>query len=51
MPELTQAPDPHLNPETAARAHAHAWHLQFYPHRKDIVDPCALAILNMGQHP
>lgn len=29
---------PHLNPETAARAHEHDWHLQFYPHGADIVD-------------
>jgi predicted TIM-barrel fold metal-dependent hydrolase len=29
---------PHLNRETAARAHAHGWHVQFYPHGTDIVD-------------
>jgi predicted TIM-barrel fold metal-dependent hydrolase len=29
---------PHLNADTAARAHAHGWHLQFYPHGTDIVD-------------
>lgn len=29
---------PHLNAETAARAHAHGWHVQFYPHGTDIVE-------------
>ncbi|MBM3527207.1 MAG: amidohydrolase [Alphaproteobacteria bacterium] len=29
---------PHLNTETAARAHAHGWHVQFYPHGTDIVE-------------
>lgn len=29
---------PHYNAETAARAHEHGWHVQFYPHGTDIVD-------------
>ena len=29
---------PHLNRETAARAHEHGWHVQFYPHGTDIVE-------------
>jgi 2-pyrone-4,6-dicarboxylate lactonase len=29
---------PHFNRETAARAHEHGWHVQFYPHDNDIVD-------------
>ena len=29
---------PHFNLETAARAHEHGWHVQFYPHGTDIVD-------------
>lgn len=29
---------PHYNRETAARAHEHGWHVQFYPHGADIVD-------------
>ncbi len=29
---------PHFNRETAARAHEHGWHVQFYPHGTDIVD-------------
>jgi predicted TIM-barrel fold metal-dependent hydrolase len=29
---------PHFNRETAARAHEHRWHVQFYPHGTDIVD-------------
>ena len=29
---------PHYNRETAARAHEHGWHVQFYPHGTDIVD-------------
>jgi predicted TIM-barrel fold metal-dependent hydrolase len=29
---------PHLNRDTAARAHEHGWHVQFYPHGTDIAD-------------
>jgi 2-pyrone-4,6-dicarboxylate lactonase len=29
---------PHLNPGTAARAHEHGWHVQFYPEGTDIVE-------------
>jgi len=29
---------PNLEPEIAARVHAHGWHIQFYPHGTDIVD-------------
>jgi 2-pyrone-4,6-dicarboxylate lactonase len=29
---------PHLNPATAARAHEHGWHVQFYPEGTDIVE-------------
>jgi predicted TIM-barrel fold metal-dependent hydrolase len=29
---------PNLEPETAARVHAHGWHVQFYPHGADIVE-------------
>jgi len=29
---------PHFNKETAARAHEHGWHVQFYPHGTDIID-------------
>jgi predicted TIM-barrel fold metal-dependent hydrolase len=29
---------PHLNPATAARAHEHGWHVQFYPDETDIVE-------------
>ena len=29
---------PHFNRETAARAHEHGWHVQFYPYGTDIVD-------------
>jgi predicted TIM-barrel fold metal-dependent hydrolase len=29
---------PHLNPATAARAHEHGWHVQFYPDGTDIVE-------------
>jgi len=29
---------PHFNRETAARAHEHGWHVQFYPHGTDILD-------------
>jgi 2-pyrone-4,6-dicarboxylate lactonase len=29
---------PHLNRDTAARAHEHGWHVQFYPHGTDIID-------------
>jgi predicted TIM-barrel fold metal-dependent hydrolase len=29
---------PHYNRESAARAHEHGWHVQFYPHGTDIVD-------------
>jgi predicted TIM-barrel fold metal-dependent hydrolase len=29
---------PQLNREVAAKAHAHGWHVQFYPHGADIVE-------------
>jgi 2-pyrone-4,6-dicarboxylate lactonase len=29
---------PHINPDTAARAHEHGWHVQFYPEGSDIVE-------------
>ena len=29
---------PHLDPEVAARAHEHGWHVQFYPHGTDIIE-------------
>src|SRR6185295_11342073 len=29
---------PHLNANTAARAHEHGWHVQFYPHGTDIIE-------------
>jgi predicted TIM-barrel fold metal-dependent hydrolase len=29
---------PHFNRDTAARAHDHGWHVQFYPHGTDIVE-------------
>ncbi len=39
---------PHFNRETAARAHEHGWHVQFYPHGTDIVEyaPKLLALPN-----